>query len=268
MMRNRYRHSVWWERDFAVALVVATCLHIAFFTVWGMMPKRQSVSLPVHVLNIKLGGETEMSDARIIAKTSPPVGNVQAIEASLAKQFAPVEPKRPATKPERAMTPDKQAALEKARQAKAAAAEKKQALQEAKQNVPVVAQQYVREREPVPQMAAQGEGEALGNDPKAKEKAVRGYTQTIALWIEKFKVYPAQARQQGMEGTAMVRIRIDRRGNIHYRIISKRTPYPLLDKAVLDMVRRADPVPPVPSEYPVKEEFLEFVVPVVFKLDR
>lgn len=113
------------------------------------------------------------------------------------------------------------------------------------------------------------------NAPKTKKSGAKDgakdaeimsrYTQMISLWIQKFKVYPEEARAQGLKGAAVVRIRIDRRGNIHYQALEKATGIPLLDRAALDMIRRANPVPAVPNDYPAGESF-EFLIPVNFSL--
>ena len=63
----------------------------------------------------------------------------------------------------------------------------------------------------------------------------------------------------------MVRIRIDRHGNIHYYELEHSTGYEMLDKAAIDMIRRANPVPAVPSDYP-QGELLEFLIPVNYQL--
>ena len=142
----------------------------------------------------------------------------------------------------------------------------KSALKNKKKASGQVAESYVRKQaKPAPRKQIQGN--ALGNSKQATQQMIASYTQTISLWMNKFKIYPDEARQAGMQGRAIVRIRIDRKGNVRYSILTQRTPYPMLDKAVMDMVRRANPVPPVPADYPGKEAFLEYMIPVTFTLD-
>ncbi len=92
---------------------------------------------------------------------------------------------------------------------------------------------------------------------------VSHYEQLISLWIQKFKIYPAEARSQGMQGETVVRIRIDRQGNIRYYVLEHSTGYQVLDRAAIDMIRRANPVPAVPADYP-KGDLMEFLIPVGF----
>lgn len=64
--------------------------------------------------------------------------------------------------------------------------------------------------------------------------------------LERRKRYPAAARSAHQEGTAYVRFRIDSSGNVLSVSLSRSSGHSTLDQAVLDLVRRASPVPPPP----------------------
>lgn len=122
-----------------------------------------------------------------------------------------------------------------------------------------VVKQYVREVN----MPKIKKGTKSGN---AKDAEIMSrYTQLISLWIQKFKIYPEEARAQGLKGSTVVRIRIDRRGNIRYYALERSTGIEVLDRASIDMIKRANPVPAVPTDYPAGEAF-EFLIPVNFSL--
>ena len=108
-------------------------------------------------------------------------------------------------------------------------------------------------------------GNPLGNRTKAEQIVITKYEQKLALWLQKNKIYPQQASDQGLEGDALVRLQIDRLGNIRFYELAEKTPHRMLDEAVIRMVERSDPVPPVPDDYP-GEFILEFLLPVTFKL--
>jgi protein TonB len=115
--------------------------------------------------------------------------------------------------------------------------------------------QYVR----APQL------QVTNSEPTAEEKAIiERYGNLIALWVQKFKIYPEEAKSKELSGETVVRIRIDRGGNVRYYVLERSTGYPVLDRAAIDMIRRANPVPAVPNDYPAGEQF-EFLVPVEFK---
>lgn len=66
--------------------------------------------------------------------------------------------------------------------------------------------------------------------------------------LERRKRYPSGARSRGEQGTAYVRFRIDDAGNVLSASLARSSGFPELDNEVVEMVRRASPVPaPPPS---------------------
>ncbi|MBY0406569.1 MAG: energy transducer TonB, partial [Rickettsiales bacterium] len=112
---------------------------------------------------------------------------------------------------------------------------------------------------------AQAKGSSRANSTAKEAELMSRYEQLISLWIEKFKQYPMEARMQGLQGETVVRIRIDRKGNIRYYILENSTGHQELDRAAIEMVRRANPVPAVPNDYP-RGDLIEFLIPVNFHL--
>ncbi|RCW24134.1 protein TonB [Ciceribacter lividus] len=83
--------------------------------------------------------------------------------------------------------------------------------------------------------------------------AGRGAAVSPARWqsrlmahLERRKRYPAAARSAHEEGTVYVRFRIDTSGNVLSVSLSRSSGHSTLDEAVLDLVRRASPVPAPP----------------------
>lgn len=81
--------------------------------------------------------------------------------------------------------------------------------------------------------------------------------------LEKRKRYPAASRAKREEGVAHVSFTIDAGGNVLSARIARSSGFPDLDQAVLDMVRRASPVPPPPPG-----ESHAITAPVRFNLRR
>jgi protein TonB len=118
-------------------------------------------------------------------------------------------------------------------------------------------QQYVRERKPPNPAPASSE------TSEAAIEAIRSrYEQEISSWIQQHKYYPAHAGNR--EGRAIVRVRIDRAGVVRYYAIEVTSGVSALDQAALDMIRRANPVPAVPENYPAGT-LVEFLIPINFK---
>lgn len=91
------------------------------------------------------------------------------------------------------------------------------------------------------------------------------YEQEISAWLEKYKTYPPAARMLGQHGKPVLRLRIDRRGNVQFSTLERGSSYRLIDEAALEMVKKANPFPAPPSNYPAGEQ-LEFLIPVSFDL--
>jgi len=83
-------------------------------------------------------------------------------------------------------------------------------------------------------------------------------------WLERYKRYPRAAREQSQEGTAYLRFAIDRQGHVLSAQIEKGSGFSLLDEEVLELVQRAQPLPPPPPEVPGAQIVL--TVPVQFSL--
>ncbi len=83
----------------------------------------------------------------------------------------------------------------------------------------------------------------------------------LVAHIEKRKRYPAGARGRGEQGTVQVRFRIDANGYVLSVVLARSSGFPDLDKAVLDLIHRASPVPPPPEDAP-----REVTAPVSFKI--
>lgn len=64
--------------------------------------------------------------------------------------------------------------------------------------------------------------------------------------LERRKRYPSEAKANKEQGTAYVRFRIDDSGNVLSVSLSRSSGYASLDRAVIEMVQRASPVPAPP----------------------
>ncbi|MBN8931426.1 MAG: energy transducer TonB [Rhizobium pusense] len=64
--------------------------------------------------------------------------------------------------------------------------------------------------------------------------------------LERRKRYPSGARSRREQGTAYVRFRIDDSGNVLSASLARSSGFPELDNEVVEMVRRASPVPAPP----------------------
>ncbi|AZN35572.1 TonB family protein [Iodobacter ciconiae] len=83
--------------------------------------------------------------------------------------------------------------------------------------------------------------------------------------LERFRRYPAAARIRGDEGVAYLRILINREGQVLSARLERSSGVPALDKAAMEALSRAAPLPRIPPERP---DELELLVPFEFFISR
>lgn len=90
------------------------------------------------------------------------------------------------------------------------------------------------------------------------------YLAAVRAWLEQHKEYPRPARMRRQEGTVLLRFVMDRNGLVLSSSIEQSSGHALLDQAVEDLLRRAEPLPPFPDTR--QQARLEVVVPITFSL--
>ena len=245
------------RNDFLKMLALALLVHALAFGASALWPSDKVTNIPVRAISFKLGGAS-----RAVAPTPPPPTDVAApvMQASATWQATPNTP-APVTPPplqpllNSAVAPAPKPALQPKPAAKAGAA-------------PAIAslpQQYVREvgsaPQPQPVATAANPPATVGAGDQSPQAVRTRYTQEISSWIMRHQLYPMEAG--GREGRAVVRVRIDRAGNVRYYAIEESSGSRILDAAALDMIRRANPVPVVPANYPAGN-LVEFLIPITF----
>lgn len=85
----------------------------------------------------------------------------------------------------------------------------------------------------------------------------------VLAWLKRHQRYPARAKSKGEEGTVQVAFTIDPSGRVTSSRVARSSGNPELDKAALDMLRRASPVPAPPKE--IAKPSMPISVPVRFE---
>ena len=99
-------------------------------------------------------------------------------------------------------------------------------------------------------------------EPAPQVKAT--YESLLLAHLERYKHYPVVAQRRREQGTAALRFTMDRGGHVLAYKLERSSGYNTLDDEVLGMIKRADPLPPIPPEFPAAQ--LELVVPIRFFL--
>lgn len=91
------------------------------------------------------------------------------------------------------------------------------------------------------------------------------YEDQVLLWLKRHGSYPYDAAVFRLEDTVTLEFAINRKGEILYHYLVKKSKYPLLNNAIDRMMKRASPVPPIPPEIAKNE--IVFTIPVHFDPD-
>lgn len=94
--------------------------------------------------------------------------------------------------------------------------------------------------------------------------AVADWKSEIVMRIMSEKEYPEEARAQGVGGTALVAFSVSSSGSIRGVRLARSSGSAILDRAAVETVRRANPVPPAPAGVTGGA----FTVPLHFSVNR
>ncbi len=112
------------------------------------------------------------------------------------------------------------------------------------------------------------QGESTGKTDQASSGGLPGtaysYFAAVQAWLEKHKKYPTSARRRRQEGTATLTFSFDRNGRVRDPRINESSGFNSLDREVLEMIRRAEPLPPIPDD--IKQNSITISVPIQFYL--
>ncbi|MEJ2378464.1 MAG: energy transducer TonB, partial [Pseudolabrys sp.] len=94
--------------------------------------------------------------------------------------------------------------------------------------------------------------------------AVPRWKTALVLRLQRYKRYPAAAQARGVQGVARLAFSVDRSGHVHHAHIARSSGSSLLDRATMQLIARAQPLPPPPPE--VHGAQIAIVVPIRYNL--
>ena len=241
-------------REFAITLAVTLLLHLVIIGIYSMAPREEIVKIPVRVLNIKFSGDSAgEEDAQEAGSPARPSRDVP-YSSSLSQGVAGVGGKYSTEN-------DKNQVIEIINKG---IGKKPLTKQEENNNSPSSSKprKYVREGQSEVDIARSGNGKGNGSGitgSRGGEEIVARYTQEISLLVEKHKKL-----NQNLDGKTLLRVRVNRQGNIIFRKIEVSSTNEAIDKAALDMIDDTGKLPFFPEDYP--EDEMEFLLPVNFIL--
>lgn len=105
---------------------------------------------------------------------------------------------------------------------------------------------------------------AVAPVPAAPKQPPPDYLARLAAYLNSYKNYPYGARRRREQGTARLHFVMDRAGHVLSLQLASSSGWSDLDDEALNLITRAQPLPPVPADYP--GETLDLIVPIVFSL--
>lgn len=257
--------------DFLKMVALALVLHALVVFIASIWPQEKVTDIPVRALSFKIGPggsiapvyATPVTPQPILKAPAPAASQWRAAPQATVPKPQPVpQPVKPARVVPVEQPPQRQVPLENnVPQPKPQPAPTQAALPDTNILTSYAAiaptpQRFIREQNNQAGALAVGE-----TTQQVRER----YEREISGWIQRHKYYPSAAA--GREGRAVVRVRIDRSGNVRYYGIEQSAGNAALDAAAIDMIRRANPMPAVPDSYPAGN-LIEFLIPIVFRVPR
>lgn len=232
--------------QWGVSLIVVLGLHVGLF-IWALF--WHPVAVPL-----------ELPPAAMVIELEP-----------LAAAPKPAPPPPPEVQPEE---PEPQPKLVEAPKPKLAIAPPKPK-PKPKPPKPVEPKPQVKPEDNPPQETPPAPVAAADDKPAAPQQAaVSAPSKAEISWqskllshLSKYKRYPEDARRRGFEGVNRLRFVVDANGKVLSYSLAGKSGSASLDRATLEMIRRAQPLPPPPAEM-LKDGSLEIVAPFVYSLDR
>lgn len=250
------------QRHFYAMLLAAWLVHMIVVIGYSLMPKNKIDKIPVHVLNVKLGrGDVDTLHGGGGEALSPKIK-----VAEPQKKSAVTVPAAPKAVKKNIPQPSQEEAV------KSQTAPQESISPAVEQQLPSAAvKPYAMHARPTQYIRADlpgmgggpgsKSGVSYGNSTNTDAEIMQRYTQQISLWVNRRKSILLAGLQPGMKGNIIVRLRIDRAGNILYFNLDKATGVPSADAAAVEMVKASNPVPPVPRNHPGGNMF-EFLISV------
>jgi protein TonB len=127
--------------------------------------------------------------------------------------------------------------------------------------------QHMAKRTPEPAQTKRSASRATAPRAGARthdRNAVPRWKTALVMRLQRYKRYPAAAQERGVQGVARLAFSVDRRGRVHHARIVRSSGSSLLDRATMQLIARAQPLPPPPPE--VHGAQIAIVVPIRYNL--
>jgi protein TonB len=278
------------------ALIAALLLHLIAFTALHIQ-FTNDVERAANAGGTIASDGTLVIDVEVVAETRLPPAktptNMTAPEAITQTDTPPAEKQEekqeeaqkaetaPENAPQLALPTEELAAPQKTETAPAAQSPNQEKPEEKPAVVKEVQKQKTIEKKKkqqpaAPSIAAAPNRAAANRNQQQKQTGANGTNQTggnadtssynarVLAHLQRYRIYPDQARSAGVTGVSTVRFTIGASGNVVSVLLARGSGSGTLDQAALAMVRRASPFPSIPPS--LGRGSMTFAAPVRFNL--
>ncbi|HLA31493.1 MAG TPA: energy transducer TonB [Pseudomonas sp.] len=227
------------------SLILVIGLHAGLF-IWALywQPQAKPIELPPAAMLIELEPLATPKPAPAplpAARPAEPEPQPKLVEAPKPKlAIAPPQPK-PKPRPPKPVEPKPQV----------------KAQDKSPQDTPPAPVASAADQPAAPQQAA----------ASAPSQAKASWQSKLLSHLSRYKRYPDDARRRGFEGVNRLRFVVDGNGKVLSYSLAGKSGSASLDRATLQMIRRAQPLPAPPAEM-LTNGTVEIVAPFVYALER
>jgi TonB family protein len=252
----------WWEIGFAVSIALHLAAAVIFQAKYAYDLERAAGAAAA----ASTEGAVVIPIEVVVSAALPPAPVPTDATAPDALKAAPTTPKNePAAdkKIQSASPPKSEAATEIVPTAKETPQPDKDRREQKKERAQ---QSMSAAANPSPAAAARAEGHAGagGRAESGGTANVSSYQAEVLAHLQRYRIYPMEAKNRGITGTVMVRFTLASSGSVISASLAHGSGAAILDEAALSMVRRASPFPPFPPA--LGRSQMNFAAPIRFDL--
>jgi TonB family protein len=251
----------WWEIGFAVSIALHLTAAVIFQAKYAYDLERAAGAAAA----ASAEGAAVIPIEVVVSAALPSAPVPTDATVPDAEKAAPTTPKNESaadTEIQSAPPPKSEAALEVVPAAKEAPQPDKDKQEQKKER----AQHRSAAANPSPAAAARAVGRAGagGRHEPGGTANVSSYQAEVLAHLQRYRLYPAEAKNRGITGTATVRFALAANGGVISSALAHGSGAAILDEAAVSMVRRASPFPPFPPGFTRSQ--MDFAAPIRFDL--
>lgn len=107
-------------------------------------------------------------------------------------------------------------------------------------------------------------GSAADHQAGGRTSTSKDNFSALQSWLQMHKEYPPHLKKAKIQGTVVITFTFDRQGNVLKAAIEKSSGNAELDRAALDMLAKAEPLPPIPDS--MGRDTIPISIPVEYSL--